>query len=120
MTAVQTAMLMRIFVDEDARYEGAPLFTAIVEELRKCEFGGATVLKGIEGFGSHEHVHSARSVDTVPSLPVLLEVAESEEKIRSIVPRLREMISDGLITLERVEMHVLRSYPPREGRDRGD
>lgn len=108
MTDVQTAMLMRIFVDEDAHFEGTPLFIAIVEELRRHGFGGATVLKGIEGFGAHEHVHSARAVDTLPSLPVLLEVAESEEKIRSIVPRLREMISDGLITLERIQMHILR------------
>jgi uncharacterized protein len=107
MSDVQTAMLMRIFVDEDARFDGAPLFVAIVEELRKCGFGGATVLKGIEGFGQHEHIHSARVVDTAASLPVLLEVAESEEKIRLMVPRLREMISDGLITLERVQMHIL-------------
>ena len=108
MNTAQTAMLMRIFVDEDARYEHKPLFVAVVDELRRSGFGGATVLKGIEGFGADGHVHAARAVDIQQSLPVLIEVAETEEKVRSVIPKLREMILDGLITLERIQMHLLR------------
>jgi len=108
MSVPQAAMLMRIFVDEDARCERPPLFSAIVEELARHGFGGATVLKGIEGFGARGHVHSARAVDISQSLPILIEVAESEEKIRSVIPKLRELISDGLITLERIQMRLLR------------
>ncbi|HEY1681047.1 MAG TPA: DUF190 domain-containing protein [Candidatus Tumulicola sp.] len=107
MDAMQTATLMRIFVDEGERYHKKPLFMAIVDELRDRGFGGATVLRGIEGFGSHERVHSMRVIDSASSLPILIEVAETEEKIRETVPKLREMIPDGLITLERIQMRIL-------------
>ena len=108
MSEIQTAMLMRIFVDEDEHFGHAPLFAALVEELQRSGFGGATVLKGIAGFGSSGYIHSSRVVDAAQSMPVLIEVVEAEEKVRSVIPRLREMISDGLITLERIQMHLLR------------
>jgi len=108
VSTTQTAMLMRIFVDENARYQRAPLFIAIIEELQRNGFGGATVLKGIEGFGAHGHIHAARAVEIQQSLPVLIEVTETEEKVRSIIPKLRDMIHKGLITLERIEMRLLR------------
>jgi len=98
------ATLMRIFVDEDDRYERAPLYMAIVEELRRHDFAGATVIKGIGGFGSSRTVHSARVFDLSTNLPVLVEVADSRERIEAVVPRLREMIGGGLITLERIGM----------------
>ena len=106
MSALQTATLMRIFLDEDERYHKKPLFMAIIDELRERGFGGATVLKGIEGFGSHDHLHSMRAIDAATSLPVLIEVAELDEKIREVVPKLREMIPQGLITLERIQMRL--------------
>ncbi|HEX4014897.1 MAG TPA: DUF190 domain-containing protein [Candidatus Cybelea sp.] len=104
---MQTATLMRIFVDEDERYRNEPLYMAIVEELRKRGFGGATVLKGIEGLGSHARVHSIRTIDVCSGLPVLIEVAEAEEKIRQTIPKLREMIPEGLITLERIQIRLV-------------
>ncbi|HTU83524.1 MAG TPA: DUF190 domain-containing protein [Candidatus Acidoferrales bacterium] len=107
MRALQTATLMRVFVDEGERHGKLPLYMAIVEELRARGFGGATVLKGIEGYGSHNVVHSSRVIDAATSLPVLIEVAESEERIRSVVSRLEEMIPEGLITLERIQMRLL-------------
>lgn len=99
-----TATLMRIYLDEDDRYAGAPLYMAVVQELRKSGFGGASVFKGIEGYGDHRQVHAARIVDFSTNLPVLIEAIDVEEKIRETLPRLREMIGEGLITLERVEM----------------
>jgi uncharacterized protein len=107
MSAAVTATLMRIFVDEGDRYEKKPLFMAIVEELRRLGFAGATVLKGIEGYGSHGQLHALRSFDLATNLPVLIEVAETEEKVRKAVPKLREMIPEGLITLERIQMRLL-------------
>jgi PII-like signaling protein len=101
------ATLMRIFVDEADRSGKRPLYVAIVEELRRNGFAGATVLKGIEGFGAHREVHAARSVDFSSNLPVVIEVAEEEEKIRAIVPALEAMIPEGLITLERIDMRLL-------------
>lgn len=108
MTELQTATLMRIFVDEADRFGKRSLFMAIVDELQASGFAGATVLKGIEGFGCHREVHAVRSVDFSTNLPVLIEVAEVEERIRSIIPRLQEMIPEGLITLERIRMRLVR------------
>ena len=98
------ATLLRIFLDEEDRHGKQPLYMAIVDELRDKGFAGATVLKGIEGFGARRRVSSIRTIEYATNLPVLLEVADEEEKVASILPRLREMISGGLITLERIEI----------------
>jgi hypothetical protein len=100
---------MRIFVDEDDRFEGRPLYMAIVEALKAAGFTGATVLKGIEGFGTHKTVHAARTFDQSTNLPILVEVIEEEARILAFLPTLRSMISEGLITLEKLEMmHISR------------
>ncbi|HEY9181150.1 MAG TPA: DUF190 domain-containing protein [Candidatus Baltobacteraceae bacterium] len=104
MPEAATAKLLRIFVDEDDGWSGKPLYEAIVEALREAGFAGATVLKGIEGFGRRRAVRSARAVDFSANLPVLIEVFEQEEKVLEFIPKLREMISDGLITLENVQV----------------
>jgi PII-like signaling protein len=110
-TGVARATLMRIFVDEADRCGKQPLYAAIIEELRRNGFAGATVLKGIEGFGTHREVHAARSVDYAANLPVVIEVAEAEEKIATIVPVLTAMIPEGLITLERITMRLIGKTP---------
>lgn len=96
--------LLRIFVDEDERRRGKPLYAAIVDELKAAGFTGATVLKGIEGFGPHHTVRSARAIDFSTNLPVLVEVFENEAKVLAFIPALREMIGEGLITLENVQL----------------
>jgi PII-like signaling protein len=100
--------LLRIFLDENDRLEGKPLFMSIVAMLHANGLNGATVLKGIEGYGAHRVLHTARNVDFGINLPVVIEVIDSEERIADILPRLREMISEGLITLENVQMIALR------------
>lgn len=105
----QTATLMRIFLNHADRHQKRPLFMAIVDELRANGFAGATVLQGIEGYGAHGNVHRARVFDLKPNLPVVIEVAESEEKVRSVIPRLRVLIPDGLITLEKIAMRLIRT-----------
>jgi uncharacterized protein len=107
MNGFESATLMRIFVDEGDRFDKRPLYMAIVDELRRNGFEGATVLKGIEGFGSHRELHAARSFDLSTNLPVLVEVAASEADIHAMIPRLREMIPEGLITLERIAMRLI-------------
>jgi uncharacterized protein len=92
------ATRMRIFIDQADRYGRQPLSTALVDELRACGLAGATVLRGIEGYGAGRK----------RNLPVVLEVADAEAKVRSVIPRLREMIEDGLITLERIRMRPVR------------
>lgn len=115
MMGLEAATLMRIFLDEADRHGKRPLFVVIVEELHRNGFAGATVLKGIEGYGLHRKVHTLRSVDLSSNLPVLIEVAETDEKVQSIIPRLREMIPEGLITLEKIRMKLVKRSEIREG-----
>lgn len=103
---IETAgKLLRVFVGESDRRGGQPLYTAIVERARKAGLRGATVFKGIEGYGSTAVVHAARIFDLSADLPVLIEIVDSEERIREFLPVLDEMISDGLVTIEAVEVH---------------
>lgn len=99
-----TGRLLRIFVDEADRWHGQPLYTAIVEALRKADFAGATVLKGIEGYGSRKTLHSARVFDFSTNLPIVIEVIEEEAKIDAFLPTLQAMIGEGLLTLENVRL----------------
>ncbi|HEY5257342.1 MAG TPA: DUF190 domain-containing protein [Candidatus Baltobacteraceae bacterium] len=103
-----TATLMRIFVDESDRRGAQPLYVTIVEMLRKQGIAGATVFKGIEGYGSHRQIHAARTFDLSTNLPILIEAIDSEEKIEQAIPLLRELIPEGLITFEKVQMLQLR------------
>ena len=108
-----TGKLLRIFVGEKDRWRSQPLYVAIVEALRRQGFGGATVIKGIEGFGAHSVVHAARVVDFSSDLPVLIEVVESDEKIRAFLPTIDEMVKEGLVTLESVEIIHYRAGEPK-------
>ena len=99
-----TGKLLRIFINEADRWRERPLSTAIVEALRAAGFVGATVLKGIEGYGVHRAIRSARVVDFSTNLPLLIEVIEEESKIAAFLPKLKEMCPEGLLTLENVQM----------------
>ena len=102
--ASTTGKLLRIFLDEADRRHDKPLYAAIVDALHEAGFAGATVLKGIEGYGVHKTLHSARVFDFSTNLPVLIEVFESEQKVLAFLPTLREMVDEGLITLENVQL----------------
>lgn len=104
--------LLRIFVDEEDRYNGKPLYMALVDELKAAGFTGATVLKGIEGYGIHKTLHTARTFDMSTNLPILIEVIEEEAKVMALLPTLRAMIDEGLLTLENLEL-VRISLGPR-------
>ena len=103
--------LLRIFVGESDRWQKKPLYEAIVEMLKSEGFAGATVLKGVMGFGAGSVVHSDRLLRLSSDLPVVIEVVESEEMIENVLDRLDEMVSGGMITLEKAR--VIR-YRPEE------
>jgi PII-like signaling protein len=96
----QEGKLLRIFVDENDRAGVQPLYTAIVEFLRKRGVAGATVFRGIEGFGSHREIHTAKVFSWMPNLPILIEVVEDRDVIEALLPELQSLVGDGLITLE--------------------
>jgi len=107
--------LMRIFIGESDRHEGRPLYEALVELLRKRGFAGATVLRGIAGFGAHARLHTEKILRLSLDLPIVVEVVETEEKISEVLPELDGMIEGGLITLERARVIMYRPHEERTG-----
>lgn len=110
-----TGLLLRIYLGESDRSGHKPLYQAIVERMRERGLAGATVLRGIEGFGARQHVHTTRILRLSEDLPILIEAVDTETKIRGILPEMDEMVGDGLITLERVEIIAYRAGPHRRG-----
>lgn len=98
--------MLRIFVDEKDRAGAQPLYTAVVELLRKKGVAGATVFRGIEGFGSHHQIHEAKVFSWLPNLPIVIEVVDEWSVLEPILPELRALIADGLLTIEAA--HYLR------------
>jgi len=100
--------LMRIHIGESDKWQGKPLYQAIIEMLRREKFAGVTVLRGVGGYGSSSHYHTDKVLRLSQDLPVLIEVVEYTERIEAMLPRLDEMIGGGLITLEKVRVILYR------------
>lgn len=98
------AKLVRIFIGESDRWQGGPLYEAIVLEAKRQGLAGATVFKGVMGFGAHSRIHSAKILQLSQDLPVMIEIVDAEEKVRAFLPVLEAMVGEGLVTLERVEV----------------
>ncbi len=103
-------VLMRIHIGEDDRWEGRPLHHAVVELLRQEHFAGATVFRGIAGFGAHARLHEPKLFRMSSDLPIVIECIDAQEKIDAILPALDSMIGGGLITLERVRVIMYRGH----------
>ena len=101
--------LLRIFIGESDRWHGKPLYEAIVVAARECGLAGATVIRGIEGFGADSHLHTARILRLSEDLPIVVEIVDTPEHIDRFLPRLDEMVSDGMVTTERVHVLTYRS-----------
>lgn len=101
-------LLLRIYIGESDEWHGRPLYQAIVERLRERGLAGATVLRGIEGFGAKSHLHTTRILRLSEDLPILIEIVDQADRVRAIMPELDEMVGDGLITLEKVEIIAYR------------
>ena len=101
-------VLMRIHIGENDKQGGKPLYEAIVELLRRREFAGATVLRGIMGFGATARVHTEKVLRLSLDLPLVIECIDTEEKINAILPELDGMIGGGLITLEKARVIIYR------------
>ncbi len=104
--------LMRIHIGESDRWQGQSLHHALVELLRKEGFSGATVTRGIAGFGSASLLHTEKILRLSQDLPIVIEVVEYAERIERILPRLDEMVGGGLVTLEKVRVILYRSTKP--------
>ncbi len=98
------ALLLRIFVGENDRVDGRPLYEAIVLEARRRHLAGATVLRGPMGFGRSSRLHTAKILRLSEDLPMVIEIVDAEERIRAFLAAIEPMMTGGLVTLERVEV----------------
>ena len=108
-----SALLARIYIGESDHIDGQPLYEAIVRLLRERGVAGATVLRGIEGYGRAARLHTARILRLSEDLPILIEVVDREDRLRAVLPEVDAMVEGGLITLEKVEVMTYRS-PDKE------
>lgn len=103
--------LVRVFIGESETWQHRPLATALLERLRAEGFAGATMFRGVAGFGARSVLHSTHLVRLSSDLPVVIEIVDSDEQVARLVPIFDEMVHDGLVTMEKVR--VLR-YAPRD------
>jgi hypothetical protein len=101
--------LLRIFVGESDKHEGVPLHEWIVRSAQESGLAGATVLRGLEGFGAHSRLHTAKVLRLATDLPVVIEIVDTEEKIEAFLPAIDSAIGEGLVTIEKVEVRFYRS-----------
>lgn len=103
--------LMRIHIGEGDKWQGKPLYQAIIELFRKENFSGVTVLRGIGGYGSASRYHTEKILRLSQDLPIVIEAVESPDRVESILPKLDQMVGGGLITLENVNVILYRPQP---------
>ncbi|MBI1336404.1 MAG: DUF190 domain-containing protein [Phycisphaera sp.] len=96
--------MMRVYIGENDRHGGLPLYEAIVREARKFPLAGATVLRGPMGFGARSHLHTAKVLRLSEDLPIVIEIVDKRAKIDAFLPVVDTMMGDGMVTLERVEV----------------
>ena len=106
--------VLRVYVGERDKHGHLPLYEWIIQQAREHGLSGATAFRGIEGFGAHSHLHTAKILRLVDDLPILIEIVDSREKIESFLPIIDDAIPEGLATVEKVEIRLYRSGPPPE------
>jgi hypothetical protein len=101
-------LLLRIFLGESDRWQGLPLYEAIVRKARERGLAGATVLRGVEGFGAHSRIHTTKILRLSEDLPIVVEIVDQPERVEAFLPDLDEMVAEGMMTLEKVRVIAYR------------
>jgi PII-like signaling protein len=109
MQIPENSELIRIFIGESDRYGGRPLYEIIVESARNAGLAGATVLRGVSGFGATSRIHTSKILRLSEDLPIVIEIVDAVEKIESFLPELQKLVKGGLITIEKVRVLAYRS-----------
>ncbi len=107
-------VLLRILTGEDDRYNGVPVYEQIVLKARELNMAGATVCRGIMGFGANSHLHTTKLLRLSDDLPVVIEIVDTEENIKKLLPYIDEIMSGGIVTMEK--MRILRYMNRKESR----
>ncbi len=108
-------LLLRIFIGESDHWERVPLYEAIVQRARQKGLAGATVIRGVEGFGAESRIHTARILRLSQDLPLIIEIVDTADKVRAFLPDLEDMVADGMVTLEKVQ--VVAYQPKRKEKE---
>ena len=108
-----TKKLLKIYIDTNDKYEGEPLWQVILQEAKEEGLSGATVYKSVSGMGIHSEIRTTQIIALSQSLPLVIEMIDDEEKIRTFLSRLDEIMEEGLVTLSDVEVM---QYKHKEGR----
>ena len=109
MTLPKEGKLLRVFIGENDKYEGQPLYEWIVLKAREQGLAGATVIRGIEGFGAQSRLHTAKILRLSSDLPIVVEIVDTEDKIEAFLPLIDDAVGEGLATVEKVEVRFYRS-----------
>ncbi len=109
MEIVGTAKKVTVYIGESDRWAGKPLYMAILEVLKAADCAGATVTRGVAGFGAHSRIRTATIVDLSPDLPLIVEWVDDPGRVERVMPKLIEMVAEGMITCSEVEVHDLRA-----------
>src|SRR5947207_15289459 len=104
MTINEDGVLLRVFIGESDRWEHRPLYEALLAKVRELGLAGATVLRGIEGFGAHSVVHKARLLEMSSDLPIVVEIVDTKEKVEVLLPQIEAMVTEGMVTMEYVRI----------------
>ncbi|MBN1488723.1 MAG: DUF190 domain-containing protein [Phycisphaerae bacterium] len=112
MKIPEDGYLLRMFLGESDKWHGQPLYEAIVMKARELHMAGATVLRGPMGFGANSRLHTMKVLRLSEDLPIVIEIVDSREKIDAFLPHVDEMLTDGLVTLERVQVIKYRANGP--------
>ena len=102
MKIPEEGQLLRIFIGESDRWHGQPLYEAIILKAREMGIAGATMLRGLMGYGAASRIHTAKILRLSEDLPIVVEIVDSAEKITALLPAIQEMVQEGLVTLENV------------------
>ncbi|HTG16834.1 MAG TPA: DUF190 domain-containing protein [Blastocatellia bacterium] len=109
MQIPEEGQLLRIFIGESDKWKGLPLYEAIILKAREMGIAGATMLRGLMGYGANSRIHTAKILRLSEDLPIVVEIVDGREKISALLPLIEEMVGDGLITLENVRVLQYRS-----------
>lgn len=109
MRIPEDGCLLRIFIGESDQWQGRPLYEAIVLKARALHLAGATVLRGPMGFGAASRIHTSKLLRLSEDLPIVIEIVDGREKIDALMPFVDEMVQEGLVTLEKVQVIRYRS-----------
>ena len=104
MKLPEEALLLRIFIGESDRWQHQPLYEAIVLKARELHLAGATVLRGPMGFGAASRIHTAKILRLSMDLPMVIEIVDTEERVKALLPHLDQMMGGGLVTMEKIKV----------------